>query len=243
MEEETVRQLLALNRRFYEQLAAPFAQTRQRPQPGFTRLLPYLPDPYGSVLDVGCGEGRFARFLVQHGFTGRYVGIDFSENLLQAAATALPNTLDSAFLARNLAAPGALDSLGTFSLIVSLAVLQHIPGRANRVRLLAAIAANLAPGGRIFLSTWQFLDSERQRRKVVPWATAGLDEAALEPGDYLLTWRSGGHGLRYVAHVDAAETAALAAAANLQVITNFRSDGREGDLNLYTVLAAQSTAP
>jgi tRNA (uracil-5-)-methyltransferase TRM9 len=240
VDDETVHTLLALNRQFYDRLAAPFSQSRHQPQPGFARLLPHLPDPYHAVLDVGCGEGRFGRFLAAHGFTGRYVGVDFSATLLAAAAASMPGAIETEFIARDLATPGAIDGIGTFSLVVSLAVLQHIPGRANRARLLGEMAAHLDPGGRIFLSTWQFLDSERQRRKLVPWSAAGLDEAALEPADHLLTWRSGGYGLRYVAYLDATAIASLAADHNLELIAQFRSDGREGDLNLYTVLAVPS---
>jgi hypothetical protein len=80
------------------------------------------------------------------------------------------------------------------------------------------------------------MDSERQRRKVVDWERAGLTAADVEANDYLLTWRGGGFGLRYVAFVDAAEITALAEAAGLHVEAQFRSDGREGDLNLYTVM-------
>lgn len=240
MDDDTVRALLALNRQFYDRLAAPFTQSRHNPQPGFARLLPHLPDPCHSVLDVGCGEGRFARFLAAHGFSGRYLGVDFSEALLASASASMPGGIETEFTTRDLATPGALDGFGAFSLIASLAVLQHIPGRANRARLLGEMAAHLEPGGRIFLSTWQFLESERQRRKIVPWSAAGLDKDALEHGDYLLTWRSGGYGLRYVAHLDAAAITSLAADHHLDVIAQFRSDGREGDLNLYTVLAAAS---
>ncbi len=239
MEEETERRLLALNRSFYERLALPFARTRAQPQPGFGRLLTYLPPRCAAVLDVGCGEGRFGRFLATNGFSGSYLGLDFSEALLVRAAAALPDTLCSAFLVRDLAAPHALDGLESFDLVVCLAVLQHIPGRANRARLLHDMALRVAPGGRLFLSTWQFLDSERQRRKLIPWQDADLDPAAVEPGDYLLSWQSGGSGYRYVAHIDAAETERLAGPAGLDVVAQFRSDGREGDLNLYTVLKRQ----
>lgn len=239
MEQETERRLLALNHSFYEHLATPFAQSRKQPQPGFTRLMEHLPQPCHSVLDVGCGEGRFGRFLAGAGFTGSYLGLDFSEGLLVKAAAGFPATLDSAFLVRDLARPGALSDLGTFSLIVCLAVLQHIPGRHNRQELLGDMADHLAPGGRIFLSTWQFMDSVRQRRKLVPWEAADFDPASLEPGDYLLSWRSGGFGFRYAAHVDAVETDRMATTAGLSIVAQFRSDGREGDLNLYTVLACQ----
>jgi hypothetical protein len=43
-------------------------------------------------------------------------------------------------------------------------------------------------------------------------------------------------GLRYVCLVDEVETANLAKSAGLRILDQFRSDGQEGDLNLYTVL-------
>jgi hypothetical protein len=66
----------------------------------------------------------------------------------------------------------------------------------------------------------------------------GLSSDDVEPHDYLLTWQRGGFSYRYVCLIDEAETAVLAQSSNLQIVTQFRSDGQEGDLSLYTVLQA-----
>ena len=116
--------------------------------------------------------------------------------------------------------------------------MQHIPAYANRLALLQAMAARLRPDGRIFLANWQFMDSPRQRRKVIDWEEIGLDPLLMEIGDYLLTWQRDGRGLRYVHQVGPAETLLLANAAGLQIIGQFRSDGREDNLSLYTIFAA-----
>ena len=100
------------------------------------------------------------------------------------------------------------------------------------------MAGRLLPGGTVILSTWQFLDSPRQRRKIRPWSEAGVAEQAVEAGDHLLTWK-GGEPLRYVRHIDRDEIAALAAAAGLTVVDTFRADGREGNLNLYAALRSK----
>ena len=65
---------------------------------------------------------------------------------------------------------------------------------------------------------------------------ANLSESDVEPGDYLLTWQREGSGFRYVSAIGAEETAYLASAAGMRETIQFRSDGREGYLNLYTVL-------
>lgn len=232
MDAEIAARLRALNRAFYEKLAAPFAQTRSRPQPGFSILLDHLPQPCPRLLDVGCGEGRFGRFLQGEAAVEQYVGVDFSPRLLAWAQ----REVQGKFLARDLTAPGCLKGVGEYPAMACLAVLQHIPGRENRVRLLREMADHLLPEGRLFLSTWQFLDSDRQRRKIAPWGAADLSPDEVEVNDYLLTWQRDGFGLRYVCYIDSVETEALAGAAGLVVAEQFRSDGREGDLNLYTIL-------
>lgn len=237
MDSDVARRLLRLNRDFYTALADPFARTRRRPQPGFGRLLEHLPQPCSAFLDVGCGEGRFGRFLLARNPHIDYYGIDFSEDLLEHARSSLPS---GTFYQRDLSSSGALSGLGSYPGMASLAVLQHIPGWSNRLRLMRDMGSHLQEEGRLFLSTWQFLDSERQRRKIVGWKEVGLEPAAVEDGDHLLTWRSGGFGLRYAAFIDLDAVKRLAREAGLRLIAHFRSDGREGNLNLYTILGHAS---
>jgi hypothetical protein len=98
------------------------------------------------------------------------------------------------------------------------------------------MAAHLAESGRILLSNWQFLSSDRQRRKLVAWSEIGLTEDDVAADDYLLSWQRDGLGYRYVAHLNEVAIGEMASIAGLRIIDHFRSDGREGDLNLYTVL-------
>lgn len=231
MEEAVVRQLVDLNAAFYARFAGAFAASRATPQPGFDRLLACLPRLTSSVLDVGCGDGRFGRFLRARGVTVDYTGVDFSGELLARVSSDLTGQILSCDISR----PGCLRDLGQFDLVVCLSTLQHIPGHINRSRLLGEIREHIRPGGTVVLANWQFLDSPRQRRKIRPWAECDLQPSDVEEGDYLLAWRRGGYGVRYVALLDAEATRALADAAGFTIVGQYRSDGREGDLNLYTI--------
>jgi 2-polyprenyl-3-methyl-5-hydroxy-6-metoxy-1,4-benzoquinol methylase len=131
-------------------------------------------------------------------------------------------------------------SVVQFDCIVCLAVLHHIPGFDLRARIMREMAGLLAPSGTVILSTWQFLGSDRLRRKIVGWAEVGLAEEVLEQGDYLLDWKRGGQGLRYCHLVDEVEVERLAAASGLQVCETFRAGGREGNLSLFAVLGRKN---
>ena len=235
MKNDIARTLLALNRAFYDQVADPFAQSRARPQPGFTLLLDHLPQPCPRLLDVGCGEGRLGRFLQERGVIEQYTGVDFSPELLAKASPNTPGT----FLERDISQPGCLDGLGEFEAIACLAVLQHIPGRANRVQLLREMGEHVGARGRVLISTWQFLSSTRQQRKITDWPVVGLTPDDVEPNDYLLSWQKGETAWRYVCLIDREELTTLAHDAGLQLIYSFRSDGHEGDLSLYAILSCQ----
>lgn len=233
MTEDVARTLVELNRVFYERFASDFAASRATPQAGFQRLLAWMPeDRSGRLLDIGCGNGRLVRYLRDAGYEVAYTGVDFSEQLLDHAAIGPGDRL----VVRDLATDDSLRGLGQFETVVCLSTLQHIPGRRNRLLLMQQMVDCLAPGASLIIGNWQFTDSERQRRKIRPWSDVGLAADVVEPGDYLLTWQRGGYGLRYVALIDEEATLALANSCGLAIVDQFRADGREGNLNLYTVL-------
>jgi hypothetical protein len=90
-------------------------------------------------------------------------------------------------------------------------------------------------------SEWQFLNSERLRSRIQPWQAAGLSEDDVEPGDYLLDWRQGGQGLRYVHHFSLEELAELADATGFQIAESFHSDGDGARLGLYQIWRVKFT--
>jgi tRNA (uracil-5-)-methyltransferase TRM9 len=239
MDDETIKRLLALNHAFYAAFARPFADSRSLADPALTSILLHIPQR-ARVLDVGCGNGRLAALLDRERPGTVYVGIDAVPELIEVACAQTANLkhVTSQFHVVDVARPDWSLVIGSlvFDTIVCLAVLHHIPGFDLRARLLRQMAGLLTPGGCVILSTWQFLDSPRLRRKIVSWAEAGIAEQALEPGDYLLDWRRGGRGLRYCHLVDEAEVERLAAASGLRVRETFRTGGREGDLSLVAVL-------
>ncbi len=236
MKAEIAERLVAVNRRFYQSLAAPFSASRGRLQAGAQKVLSSVPAE-ADVLDLGCGNGGAARELAKRGHSGRYVGVDFSAELLQVARKNVRNpTSDIQFIQADLTAQFTQHSAISnqqFDFIFAFAVLHHIPSRELRLDFLRQARGLMAPGGRFMLSNWQFMNSPRLRARVQPWTTIDIKESQIDPGDYLLDWRSGGNGLRYVHHFNEAELGSLAAEAGFDVADSFFSDGKGGNLALY----------
>lgn len=248
MNELVQGRLLALNRAFYAAVGQEFDRTRQSLPTGMVDLAHHLRQPHPlRLLDAGCGNGRFAWALAQAGASAAYLGIDADDNLRALAAAqaqGLPG-ITADFRAVDLAAsgwPAQVADAGPFDAIVCLAVLHHFPGRALRQRIICDLAGLLAPRGRLALSTWQFAHVDRFVGKLADWSQVGLTLADVDPGDALLPWNQGVHALRYVHQLDLAAIEELAAGAQLRVATSFRADGKEGNLNLYTVLTPISGA-
>jgi tRNA (uracil-5-)-methyltransferase TRM9 len=240
MRPQTVAALLALNRHFYARFAGDFSRTRRSWPPGFNRILPYLKSGF-NVLDLGCGNGRFLAFLGETGWTGRYMGLDSSEGLLaDAREVGTQAGIAASFLLADLFSddwPAAVAQAGPFDALVSLAVLHHIPGRDHRIAFLERCAELLPPSAPVILSTWQFMTSERLRKRLASWETSGINPEDVETGDYLVGWGEGSPGARYCAYIDEPELKGMAAEAGLTAMETFFSDGHEGNLNVYGVFA------
>ncbi|HXV62658.1 MAG TPA: methyltransferase [Vicinamibacteria bacterium] len=242
MNRQTVLTLNAINARFYRDRAEEFRRSRERPWRGWDELLgrwgPLPNRP--SVLDVGCGNGRFATFLRQRiGRDFTYVGIDSSPLALSEARKRLgedPVLLQHDFVASESSVPRALKGRG-FDVVVLFGVLHHVPGAANRCRLLRQLAEHVED--RLVLTVWRFVEFERFRKKLVSWDDylrqegVDLDLGELEPGDHIMTWGAAPPGFRYCHALDGEEATALVDGLGLKLRDSFAP---EGEPNRYFVL-------
>ena len=237
MDSNTAARLIEINREFYTHFGDSFSATRHRIQPGVRRVLESL-NGNESILDLGCGNGELARELARRGQRGSYLGVDFSLPLLREAESQ-PDGFSAKFLQVDLTQLSAfsdqLSVVDGWSVITAFAVLHHIPSMELRLNILRIVKQLLKTDGIFVHSNWQFLNSEKLKARIQPWETAAISASEVDAGDYLLDWRSGGKGLRYVHHFNESELAELAKASGFSIKYSFSSEGERGNLGLYQV--------
>ena len=237
MDQATIQRLNAINQTFYETTAQEFDQTRGRAWQGWFDLLPYLPKNQHniSVLDVGCGNGRFGVFLAENlDCEITYHGMDNNRMLLEVAQVAVSATPEtSATLEYRDIVNNPPDS-GLFDLVALFGVIHHIPGFDQRRDFMHTLAQRLKPDGLLVFASWRFYEFERFKERIVAWE-ADLAQR-VEKYDYLLDWRRGEVALRYCHYVDDDEQQALIEATGLHKIDTYRADGYQNRLNRYSVL-------
>ena len=98
-----------------------------------------------AALDIGCGAGLVCEPLARLG--AEVTGVDAAaDNVAAASAHAQASGLDIRYMAGEVA---ELD-IGTFDLVTSLEVVEHV---ADKRAFLADVAERVAPGGLLVLST------------------------------------------------------------------------------------------
>jgi tRNA (uracil-5-)-methyltransferase TRM9 len=242
---EIAQRLLNVNRQFYQTFANQFSATRQRIQPGVRKILERLPEDI-SILELGCGNGELPLQLCRKKHRGSYLGLDFSSPLLELAQKVNQRITQSSalqvqFRSADLATPDWDAGLAKnqFETILAFAVLHHIPGEELRAQILHKARRLLEYNGSFVHSEWQFLNSPRLAARIQPWSTLGLSELDVDPGDYVLDWRHGGSGLRYVHFFQEGELQHLAESSGFQVVDTFYSDGMGERLGLYQTWQAK----
>jgi 2-polyprenyl-3-methyl-5-hydroxy-6-metoxy-1,4-benzoquinol methylase len=105
------------------------------------------------VLDVGCGSGRIGEFVLEAG-AGRYVGIDFSEPMIEMARMRLERFGPQVELILGDFLEGALE--GPFDVVLALGLFDYLP---NPERFSRRMFEQCAPGGTLVGSfpTWSLI--------------------------------------------------------------------------------------
>jgi SAM-dependent methyltransferase len=262
MDPRTRNQLRALSDAFYRAHADAFDASRgQHAWPGWQRLLEWLPSEPArnntselplTILDIGCGNARFAHFVENTGRRFHYIGVDANADLLAAGRERLKRNegnpcqlIEQDFLASD--RPGEALPTGPFDLIAIMGVVHHVPGHDWRLRLLQAAADRLTNGGILALAAWQFADRTRFARRRVAWSDLGpvhgeeVNTAHLEEGDLLLRFGDDPtRPPRYCHQVSGAEFESWPDRLGLTVLADYRADGAQGDLNRYWILQRAS---
>ncbi len=242
MNTSIARQLIEINRRFYDSFAAPWSTSRVSIHKGILRVFEAL-RPAGRLLDLGCGDGRVGIWAANNKESSglkAYTGADFSAALLDQHPEGYP--AEVAFLFADMTVAGwaqAMEAHKPFDSAICFSALHHIPGPRRRLGVLRTLRSLLLPGGQCAISVWQLSHVPRLQKKIRPWADVGIESSCVEDNDLLVDWKMGGSGLRYVHEFSEQELRRLCRRAGFKVQTSFRSDGQTGDMGLYFVLRAR----
>jgi tRNA (uracil-5-)-methyltransferase TRM9 len=249
MDIQAIQQLNSLNKEFYTQHASSFSSSRNYFWDGWKQLEPYIRELAGNtdrgylnVLDVGCGNGRFAAWLDQLNLPLpiNYHGVDLSPNLLSDAQMQKLSNVQATWEELDVVETlltGNLElnqtSQKQFDLIVLFGVLHHIPSFALRVTLVHGLKKHLSVRGMAVISIWRFLDQPQLASKIVTDQSV-LNPGQLEKNDFILDWQRGNQGLRYAHYVDEDEKIKLC--QPFHVIETWLSDGPSNQGNEYVLL-------
>ncbi len=135
----------------YDQFASDFSSSRQHEWPEFELIYPYI-HPYDRVLDLGCGNARFRKFLPTDIIPeGYYFGLDISQKLL---AIARENNPRDFFFHGDFSGSIPFGS-DNFDMVVAIASFHHLLSKKEQLCFLSHCYRVMKNGGTIFLTTWK----------------------------------------------------------------------------------------
>jgi tRNA (uracil-5-)-methyltransferase TRM9 len=243
MSPKTISKLHTLNKTFYECVGNHFSATRNYYWKGWGKLEPTIESILRenksiTVLDLGCGNGRFYGFLKDTLGQNRfeYTGLDISERMLAAAGERYPK---GHFQIADVIDPVNLPNK-KFDLVVAFGLTHHIPSKKNRLNWFSQMPKLIAPKGALAMSFWEFRKDTRFKKAVENIATTSITikKPELEEGDFFLGWDRQEGVYRYVHQYSETEYAKikdLLEKTTLTLETSFHCDGKENKLNLYNI--------
>ena len=232
MNKDYANQILVASREGYEKIASDFSHTRGWFWPELRFVRELIPEKT-SLLDIGCGNGRFLTIL--EGKHAAYTGIDFSEGLIGVARKRYTDRPVTQFMIGNaLMLPFPEKSFDT---TVSFAVLHHIPSRAYRVQFLREALRVTKPGGMIIVTAWNVWCAKPMT--IIRSALQKLlGQSKLDFGDAILDFNNEKNA-RFVHALTYSEIRSLAREAGLAVERLEKIRRPSGEENFFMILRAK----
>jgi len=151
--------------------------------------------PAKRLLDLGCGNGVIIPAALKK--TKEYYGLDISRKLINISKKKYSQEIKSGKVELRVGDARKLPYEDNFfDLVISCAVLHHVPGDKNRQAVFNEVYRVLKPGGRIVMINWNLLNEWAEKRFKIKKQLKSADE----PGDVLVPWlaTSGKELQRYI---------------------------------------------
>lgn len=205
----------------YDNFATTFSNSRKNhPWPELDAIIDDMrKQGYTSVLDIGCGNGRFLEEIQSSGFkVQEYLGIDSSKWMIAEARKLHPDFQFEVCSMESLFSHPAIP-LSRYPAILFLASFHHLETRVSRIETLKQAKELLAPNGRIYMTNWNLLEQEKYR------------ESHQWNGDYDIKI---GEFSRYYHGFTVEELAELFEEAGLEVVENGVFEGGRNIVSILT---------
>lgn len=172
----------------YDLIAKEFSNTRKLFWPEwsfFSRFLDNFSNKEKiSILDVGCGNGRFLKFLqeIKH-LNFYYQGFDISKKLLEEAQKSFPEV---SFTKGNMTSLPYQDN--SFDILASIASFHHLKNIDERKNTLKEFYRVLKPNGILLIMVWNLWHNDKYQQQKED-AQALFDSGQSESSqDFNITW-------------------------------------------------------
>jgi len=167
MKSSIALKILSKNKDLYDQIAEDFAETRNKIWPEFEYFKGYLANGQ-DILDLGCGNGRLLELLKDYKIN--YLGIDFSEKLIDEAKASKPNFN---FIVGDIL---DLNLKEKYDLVFLVATLHHIPSQRLREKVLLNVKSVLKPNGKLLMTNWN-LWQKRYLKYIIKYTLLKISES------------------------------------------------------------------
>lgn len=227
-------------RNFYTLVAGSFSRTRSNPWKGWIKVIEILKielsqKKHISVLDLGCGNGRFYNYLVKNmeGNNFKYLGYDNNNELLNEAKSKFTKKIFTKHKNANFKYfdifLNAHKIKWKYDLVVGFGITHHIPTKKFRKAWFNTISKKVKCGGLLIFTFWNLQEDYRFENAVK------ADE--LEEGDYYYGW--GDTEAKRFVHIynenEYNEIIKNMEKRKLALIDSYYNDGKSGKLNRYLI--------
>lgn len=211
-----------MNTNLYSKHAEEFSKTRVKPWDGWAQ---FMGKNLGSVLDIGCGNGRFLKFLIDYKIEFKdYIGIDSSGELLEISRKRYSKIQNAKFEMIDIEDDTLNNFSHPFDTIVLFGVMHHLRKFKIRREIFKNLYNILNKNGLISVTFWNFSNRIRD----------GKNFKNLGDNDFIITFGNNGaeRFAHFYNHDEIKEIIKFIQSIGFNIENTFESDSK----NLYVNL-------